>query len=133
MSILTLEVIQPFSLKRNGQVTTCFPGERLQLPPDKAQRVLKQVGGKVRLLQGPPVLFPRSEPVQDGYIPMPGTPVRWERADGSRPVGVVSDVVIDANASPPIVVFVSLHDGGWAAMNPRVVRLEVLVEQAPRS
>ena len=134
MSILTFEVVESFTLKRDGQVTTCSPGQRLKLPHDKAQRVLEQVGGKVRLVQDePPATKSIEKHANDGYVPMPGAWVRWKRGDDSQAAGIVDQVIVDPHVTPPINVFVALHTGGWAAVNPCVIRMEVVGERSQRS
>ncbi len=76
MSTLTFEVLESFSLKRDGQVTTCSPGQRISLPEDKAQRMLEHVGEKVRLVQDEP-----SETVIEPAAPH-ARPVWWETMAG---------------------------------------------------
>jgi hypothetical protein len=51
MSILTLEVIEPFTVKEHGQVSSWQVGQRMALSPEKAQRVLDRVGDKVRIVE----------------------------------------------------------------------------------
>lgn len=134
MSILTFEVLESFSLKRDGYVTTCSPGQRLELPHDKAQRVLEQVGEKVRLVQNElPAPMSIEKHANDGYVPMPGALVRCQRGDGSHAMGIVDQVIVDPHGNPPVNVFVTLYSGGWAAVNPSVVKMEPLGERSQRS
>lgn len=76
MSILTFEVLESFSLKRDGHVTTCSPGQRISLSQEKAQRMLEHVGEKVRLIQDEP-----SETVTEPAAPN-ARPVWWESMTG---------------------------------------------------
>ena len=57
MSILTLEVIEPFTVKEHGQVSSWQIGQRMALSPEKAQRVMDRVGNKVRVVE-PEVIDP---------------------------------------------------------------------------
>jgi len=50
MSILTLEVIEPFTVKEHGRVSAWQVGQRVVLSPEKAQRVIDRVGDKVRVV-----------------------------------------------------------------------------------
>lgn len=78
MSILTLEVIEPFTTKEHGQVSAWQVGQRMALSQEKAQRVIECVGRKVRVVEHDRV---------DRAI---GTVVRWgcER-------GLICDVIVD--------------------------------------
>jgi hypothetical protein len=48
MSTWTLEVLEAFTIKQDGHVQTCSPGQRITLSPEKAQIVIDRVGTKVR-------------------------------------------------------------------------------------
>ena len=52
MSILMLEVVEPFTVKEHGQVLSWLIGQRMALSAEKAQRVIEQVGPKVRVVKG---------------------------------------------------------------------------------
>jgi hypothetical protein len=50
MSILTLEVIAPFTVREHGQVSSWQVGQRMVLSPEKAKRIISRVGSKVRVV-----------------------------------------------------------------------------------
>lgn len=49
MSIL-IEVVQPFTVREHGQVSSWQIGQRKVLTPENAQRVIERVGSKVRVV-----------------------------------------------------------------------------------
>ena len=51
MSILTLEVLEPFTVKEHGLVSSWQVGQRMSLSQEKAQRVIDRVGAKVRVVE----------------------------------------------------------------------------------
>jgi hypothetical protein len=51
MSIWTLEIVESFTVKQGGRITTWAPRQRMALPPEKAQRVIDRVGLKVRVVE----------------------------------------------------------------------------------
>ncbi|MCS6305996.1 MAG: hypothetical protein H8K07_20375 [Nitrospira sp.] len=50
MSTLTIEVLESVTIKKNGQVESWHPGQRVTLPPEQAKRIMAQIGHKVRLI-----------------------------------------------------------------------------------
>ncbi len=60
---------------------------------------------------------------QAGTVPMPGAHIAWIRQDGTQVRGIVDQVLVEPGA---VWVFVSFAGGGWAVLNPRTVKLNVL-------
>ena len=53
-----VEAMAPMELKVSGQVKILKPGDRLNLPEDKARKLLRLAGGKVRLIPENPNFQP---------------------------------------------------------------------------
>ncbi len=46
-----IEVVEPFTVREHGQVSSWQVGQRMVLSPEKAQRVIERVGNKVRVVE----------------------------------------------------------------------------------
>lgn len=49
---LTLEVLAPLTVKRDGKLIALSPGDRLDWPEAQAEKLLARASGKVRLIAG---------------------------------------------------------------------------------
>jgi hypothetical protein len=77
MSTLILEVVEPFTVKEDGRVTTWAPGQQMRLSPAKAQRVLACVGNKVRVVEGD------NSPIELCDASPTARPIYWKSPDGT--------------------------------------------------
>lgn len=116
MLTLTFEVLESFSLKRNGHITTCSPGQRISVPEEKAQRMLERVGGKVRLVQDEPleiVIDPAAAHAR---------PVWWESAVGELrgPATPLFLAKTGAGAKEQFWVIVELEGQTWWILDERL-------------
>jgi hypothetical protein len=85
-----------------------MPGQPVDLPESRALRLLKKAPGKVRLVPSKPIFNLR-----------PGDRTTWQGADTTFRSGVVDFLYTDAVGL--VWAFVTLPDGGWAAVNTRYV------------
>ena len=49
---MTLEVLAPITVKRDGKLVALSPGDRLDWPAAQAEKLLTRAPGKVRLIAG---------------------------------------------------------------------------------
>lgn len=95
----------PLTYKWPGGEVHLEPGRPINLPDDRAQRLLSKAPGKVRMV---------TPTVQAGSF------VTWQRGDGSIQTGFVDGLHADDMAVR--WVFVSLLDGTWAVVNLKFLK-----------
>lgn len=93
MSIWILEVVEPFTVKEHGQVSSWQAGQRMTLPQEKAQRVMACVGVKVRVVD--------SESLDSAIGSVIQTSMDFLLESGERVPGVGPWVVADVVAVEP--------------------------------
>ena len=99
--MMTIECIgAPFTYRWPGGEVHLEPGKPIDLPDARAKRLLEKAGDKVRAIT--PVFHP-------------GDQIEWHRADLTRQMGLVDDIHVDETGTR--WAFVTLADGGWAAVN----------------
>lgn len=81
------------------------PGRPIDLPDERAQRLLSKAPGRVRVLPG---------------RIRAGDKIYWVRGDGSTCNAVVDFLHTDETGTP--WAFVSFAHGGWAAVNLKFAR-----------
>lgn len=79
------------------------PGQPVELPDERAQRLLLKAPGRVRV------------------IPRPGDRIMWTRGDGSTPHGVID--FVHRTEDGAIWGFVSFEKNTWAAINLKFARV----------
>lgn len=88
-------------MKFGGQVHALQPGHTIDLPPEKAQRLLEQVPGRVRPLPQPIVPEKHGGPSFPEIIIEPAAtkarPIYWEQADGRIVGGVKPELLAMVN------------------------------------
>lgn len=87
-----------FTYRWPGGEVRLEPGKPIDLPDERARRLIEKAPGKVRVI-------PTFEP---------GSTSAWVRADGSRQIGTIDFIHADESGSR--WAFVSIGDG-WAAVN----------------
>ena len=95
----------PFTYRWPGGEVHLEPGKPIDLPDDRAQRLLSKAPGKVR------VCVPT---ITTGSL------VSWRRADGTQPVAFVDAIHVDDTGTR--WAFVSLGGGTWAAVNVKFLK-----------
>jgi hypothetical protein len=86
-----------------GGRVTLEPGKPVDLPDERATRLLRKAGNRVRLVLSP---------IQ------PGDQITWTRADGTTPIGLVDCLHVDVDGIT--WVFVIMGET-WAAVNLKLV------------
>lgn len=101
---MRLEALTPFTYRWPGGEVHLEPGTPIDLPDERAQRLLNKAPGKVRMC--PPTI-------------QPGDRITWQRADGKTLKGV-----IDFLQTYPgeVWAFCTLPDGKWTAVNVKNIR-----------
>ncbi len=84
---LTLEVIEPFTVREHGEVRACHIGQRMVLSEEKAKRVMERVGHKVRIVEPDPM-----DPVIGTTV---SRSMEFMYEDGTRVIGVGPWIVTD--------------------------------------
>ena len=93
---MTIECIgSPFTYRWPTGEVRLVPGQPVELPDDRAARLLEKAPGRVRVV----ALATRA-----------GDTISWTRADGSHPAGVVW-------------AFITLPSGLWTAVNLKFARV----------
>ena len=87
-----------------GGRITLEQGRTIDLPDERATRLLRKVGNRVRLV---------ISTIQ------PGDRITWTRADDTTPTGVVD--LIHADETGTHWAFVTLPEETWAAVNLKLV------------
>jgi len=81
-----VECLADLTVRYGGQVHTLRPGYTIDLPPDKAQRLLQEAPGRVRLLSKTLTPEKPNGPSSRAIIIEPAVtnarPIYWEAADG---------------------------------------------------
>lgn len=107
---MMLEVVgDSFTYRWPGGEVHLEPGKPVDLPDDRAQRLLAKAPGRVRVVPGP---------IQ------PNDHITWTRGDGTIHSGVVDFVHVDETGTR--WAFVTLGEG-WAAINLKTVTLVKVV------
>lgn len=101
---MRIEALTSFTYRWPGGEVHLEPGKPIDLPDDRAQRLLNKAPGKVRVC--PPTL-------------RPGDLVTWTRGDGSRPMGFVDCLHVDQNGKE--WAFLSFGKTAWAAVDRRLL------------
>lgn len=96
---------QAFTYRWPGGEIHLEPGKPINLPDERAQRLIEKAPGKIRVIQ------PNFEP---------GSTIAWLRADGSRQIGTID--FIHGDDAGTHWAFVSLENT-WAAVNLKVARM----------
>jgi hypothetical protein len=92
---------------KTGEEVTLRPGVPMQLPDQAATQLLKKAPDKVR----------RVDPLSTSLYP--GSVITWKGADLTVRQGIVDFLHPDADGL--VWVFVTMPDGGWAAVNSKYV------------
>ena len=100
---MRLEALTPFTYRWPGGEVHLEPGTPIDLPDERAQRLLNKAPEKVRVC--PPTI-------------QPGDRIEWERADLT-----VQHGVIDFFQTYPgeVWAFCTLPDGKWTAVNTKYI------------
>ena len=96
---------QAFTYRWPGGEIHLEPGKPINLPDERAKRLLLKAPGKVRVIH---------------HTIQPGTTVAWLRADGTSQIGQVDCVHVDDTGTR--WAFVTLPDASWAAVNMQCVQ-----------
>lgn len=104
--MMTVECVgEAFTYRWPGGEVRLEPGKPIDLPVDRAQRLLAKAPDRVRVVQ---------------RLIQAGDAITWQRADGSTPCAVVDFVHLDETGT--CWGFVTLG-AGWAAINTKFVRV----------
>lgn len=95
----------PLTCRWPGGEVRLEPGKPIDLPDDRAQRLLSKAPGKVRMVT--PTIAA-------------GSLVSWRRADGTQPGAFVDAIHVDDTGTR--WAFVSLAGGTWAAVNVKFLK-----------
>lgn len=100
---MRLEALTPFTYRWPGGEVHLEPGTPIDLPDERAQRLLNKAPGKVRIC--PPTT-------------QPGDRITWQGNEGGERSGV-----IDFLQTYPgeLWAFCTLHDGGRTAVNVKYI------------
>ena len=96
----------PFTYRWPTGEVRLVPGQPVELPDDRAARLLEKAPGRVRVV----ALATRA-----------GDTISWTRADGSHPAGVVDDLHTDP--AGVVWAFITLPGGLWTAVNLKFARV----------
>jgi hypothetical protein len=99
---MRLEAVVSFTYRWPGGEVHLDPGTPIELPDERAQRLLNKAPGKVRVC--PPTI-------------QPGARITWQRADLSIQYGVVDFLHPDGDGT--VWAFCTRPDGGWTAVNTK--------------
>lgn len=91
---------KPLTYRWPGGEVHLEPGTPIDLPDDRAQRLLSKAPGKVRMV--PPAIAA-------------GSPVAWSRGDGTKQEGFVDGIHTDDTRT--LWASVSLLGGSWSFVN----------------
>lgn len=80
------------------------PGKPIELPPERAKRLLMKAGTKARLVES---------------TVQPGNQITWTRADGTTQTGVVDAIHVDMTEAR--IGFVII-ESSWAVVNLKFVK-----------
>jgi hypothetical protein len=89
---------------KTGEEVTLRPGVPTEIPDHAANQLLKKAPDKVRLVKEAP-------PTRNGPR------ISWQRADGTQHTATIDLLHIDADGA--LWAFVTMQDGGWAAVNAK--------------
>jgi hypothetical protein len=101
---MRLEALTPFTYRWPGGEVHLEPGTPIDLPDERAQRLLNKAPGKVRVC--PPTI-------------QPGDRITWQRADGGKQSGVI-DFLHPSHGE--VWAFCTRPDGEWTAVNVTYIR-----------
>ncbi|BFU93432.1 MAG: hypothetical protein NTNFB02_01540 [Nitrospira sp.] len=87
----------PFIYRWPGGEVRLEPGQPVDLPPDRAAKLLARAGGRVRLVNVP-------DPIVMESASTTAKPIYWEQADG-RIVGPATPEFLAMSGSGPATVF----------------------------
>lgn len=95
-----------FTYRWPGGEIRLEPGKPVELPDERAKRLLAKAPGKVRVFLG--------------HI-QPGNRITWTRGDGTTLSGLVDDIHVDESGTR--WAFVTIGEG-WSAVNTKFATLQ---------
>ena len=101
---MRLEAMVPFTYRWPGGEVHLEPGTPIDLPDDRARRLLDKAPGKVRVI--PPTY-------------QPGSTIAWVRADGTRQIGTIDFIYAEDTGTQ--WVFLTTGET-WAAVNMKYLK-----------
>ncbi len=99
-------VAESFTYRWPGGEIRLEPGKPIELPDERAKRLLAKAAGLVRVV--PPSI-------------QPGDRITWTRGDGTTPSGLVDAIYVDESGTR--WAFVTIGEG-WSAVNTKFAKLQ---------